>query len=279
MFSWLCVQAQTNNYHPFPDSNAVWNIHYWMACWGSEAADDHYSITFAGDTLIGGTSYHKLTTPYIEHHSTGNCSWTSLGYLGAIRRDGANRKVYFVLSPDTSGQLLYDFNLQVGDAIQGYLGNFAWPADTVREIDSVMVVNSYRKRWRINPCYNIDIIEGIGSTYGLIIPSPGCVTDLPDFTITCFQQNGETLYPDTITACGLITAANPPPPGSTDIKIYPNPVTDQLTIECPDPTIKTSICLCDVHGRNVIQEVVTQAVTIINTRHLQAGVYVLQLRN
>ncbi|MBK6397641.1 MAG: hypothetical protein IPF75_05100 [Bacteroidetes bacterium] len=53
--------------------------------------------------------------------------------------------------------MLYDFNLEVGDTVHGYLGSwlFSNNLDTVTAIDSILVGNSYRKRWSICPNYDI----------------------------------------------------------------------------------------------------------------------------
>lgn len=70
--------------------------------------------------------------------------------------------------------------------MKGYIASFAVQTDTVQSIDSVLVGNTYLKRLIIKNCYNVHFIEGIGSVYGLLERSPGCVTDLPDYSLTYF---------------------------------------------------------------------------------------------
>src|SRR5688572_26179253 len=117
--------AQTSVYHEFPDSNAVWNFHcvQWMCMPvgpGPANVQFDYSITMIGDTTINGLIYHKLFTPFIQIINNTNCQmWMGTGYKGALREDTALRKVYYVPQSDTAEQLLYDFNLQVGDTVQG----------------------------------------------------------------------------------------------------------------------------------------------------------------
>lgn len=276
LFAALSSQSQTNLYHPFPDSNAVWNINYYWACMGSEPNNDLFSLTYSGDTIIGSTSYHKLNTPFIDHQSVGTCGGGTTGYQGAIRHDGPGKRVYFVPPSSGNEQLLYDFNLQVGDTVEGYLETNAWPADVVQEIDSVLVGNTYRKRWIINTCYNISLIEGIGSTYGLIQPSPGCVTDLPDYAITCFRQNGETLFPDTVSNCELITAIPAVHPVPDGLIIRPNPCHGSFSIDFGTLVTKTEIRLTDISGKLVLVEQVDgrQQVSVEN---LRSGVYILSV--
>lgn len=88
--------GQTSIYHPFPDSNAVWNFHIQAYCFQNGDGDENYSIILLGDTIINSQSYHKLTTPFVESYSTGSCGATQTGYKGAIRQDSAAKKVFYV---------------------------------------------------------------------------------------------------------------------------------------------------------------------------------------
>jgi hypothetical protein len=217
--------GQTSSYHSMPDSGAVWNFHYTFYCFwtGGGVADIYYSLTVSGDTIINGNTYHKLYRPYAQSFSVGNCGGVLIGYNGAFREDTSNRKVYYVPIANSVEQLLYDFNLQVGDTVVGYLQSLISPYDTVQSIDSILIGNSYRKRWNINPCYDIYLIEGIGSTYGLYENSPGCATDFANYYLTCFQQNGLTLYPDTTISCQLITISDNNSLETVSTTISPNP--------------------------------------------------------
>src|SRR5439155_16874185 len=133
-------------------------------------AIENYSINNQVDTIISGKTYHKLFTTYNLSFITGFCDGNGVGYKGATRQDINNRKVFFISPADITEQLLYDFNLQVGDTIKGYLNRFTFMPDTIQSIDSILVGTSFRKTWKL-PCYNINIIEGIGSTYGLLVQS------------------------------------------------------------------------------------------------------------
>src|SRR2546428_7387968 len=75
---------------------------------------------------------------------------------------------------------------------------------TVTSIDSILIGNNYRKRWNTNSSFSI--IEGIGSTLGLLDFCYYLVS--PTNFLICFHQNGQTLYPDTINNCSLISDVN-----------------------------------------------------------------------
>lgn len=277
-FAFLAIfsKAQTSVYHEFPDSNAVWNFNFWAYCFASGTGDEYYSIAISGDTVIASQTYHKLTTPYVESYSTGTCGGINTGYKGAVREDVLNKKVYYYHPSASSEELLYDFNMQVGDTLKGFIANdpFGVPLDTVQEIDSVLVGATYRKRWIINTCYNISFIEGIGSIYGFFEASPGCLTDLPAYSLTCFKQNGNSLYPDTTANCELITTINSPEISNTNIKIYPNPSNGSFTID-HDLPIK-EIHVTDLIGNIIYAQHVNNQSTI-KIQGLPAGTFIVTL--
>src|SRR2546423_12671923 len=109
--------AQTNVYHPFPDSNAIWNEGSVSnaGCGPFTPLLEWYSYLLTGDTLIKGVQYHKLMTPFIASNCASNMP---TGYRGGIRQEIQNKKVFFVQPNDSVDYLLYDFNLQVGDTLR-----------------------------------------------------------------------------------------------------------------------------------------------------------------
>jgi Secretion system C-terminal sorting domain len=272
IFYSLCVHGQTSVYHQFPDSNSVWNYRLYQWCLGfGTIVQIDYSFTITGDTLIGGTVYHKLNTPDTVTFSTGFCPFAATiqtGYKGGVREDTILKRVYFVEPGSTNEQLLYDFNIQVGDSVLWYnCGN-----DVVLQQDSVLVGSSYRKRWLINQPYSIYVIEGIGSTYGLLNGSPGNITDGVDIDLTCFSQNGLAQYPSGITVCDLITSV--PAPAAKTFGVYPIPATNQLTISFQDVQPE-SIRLMNVVG--AVVKIFSKDATLLNLEQVPPGVYILEV--
>jgi hypothetical protein len=150
------VNAQTSVYHPFPEHEAVWNFNFRPYCFIGSPGTNDYSITFSGDTIINNKIYHKLITPYVYSSTIGLCYNIAAGYKGAIRQDTTLKKVFYCAPTTQIEKLLYDFNMQVGDTVKGFLNSINLPTiDTVINIDSVLVGNNYRKRWKINNCYDI----------------------------------------------------------------------------------------------------------------------------
>jgi hypothetical protein len=156
--------------------------------------------------------------------------------------------------------------------------------DTITLIDSVLVGNSYRKRWYFNDCAPTSVIEGIGAIYGLIEPYAGCIIDQPYFNLTCFKQNGQVLYPDTTTTCDAITVSagelNKP---YKNLNIFPNPVSDELNISFISE-MKSEL---EIHIINVLGQLITTITTgknynnenkiSIPTDNLQSGIYLIRI--
>jgi len=284
---------QTGYYYHFPDSNAVWNFHNNRFCTGGPY-DYYYSVTMPGDTLINSKDYHKLSVFYATPNGVGTCAAGLVGYQGSVREDTTLRMVFFIPPSGSVEELLYDFNMQVGDTMRGYLTKFVPMGyrDYVQSIDSIMVGNSYRKRWHVNSSYSIDLIEGIGTTYGLVMQSPGEQGDGHFWYLDCFQQNGQAMYPDTINNCQQITAIN-----SINkffgVSIFPNPAGQLLNVELSreawlamaslprqmQNSDSREIKIFNLLGNEVLRTSYISPRTSIDISKLSAGVYILQTQN
>ena len=261
----LYSNGQTSVYHPFPDSNAIWNVTL-----QEQLYEEHFSYTFSGDSLINGVYYHKISKPFIYRTSNYGTQYNSSGYAGCLRQDTTNKKVYFISANDSIEQLLYNFNLHVGDTLKGFAQNYNCPIfnKVIISTDSILVDNSYRKRWNTNNYFSI--IEGIGSTLGLL---DFCNYPLEASNLlTCFRQNGQSLYPSTTWDCELITSINSIDKVSNKINIFPNPSNDSFTADF-DQSIK-SIWLTDLLG-NIIFKHQTNNQTKFNIDNLSGGTYIL----
>lgn len=243
--------AQTNIYHPFPASAARWNFDLIN---GFGACHYKYSIEVAGDTLINATNYKQLITHgFVEILTAPFCSQTMPSYLGAVRNDTANKMVYFVPAFQNIEKVLYDFNLQVGDTIIGLL-NPSSSNHVVYEKDSVLVNGSYRNRLKVDSCYNISIIEGIGSDYGLIEIIPGCVTDWGYYNLLCFKENNLVQYPENVFSCALIDGLSNVSTLSNKFNIAPNPSHDYFKITSSNKKM-IELKVTDINGKLIKKEV------------------------
>lgn len=270
-------KAQTSIYHSFPDSNAVWNIHFHSThVVMTTVTDEYYSITLSNDTIIHSHSYHKLIIPHIQTTNVGLCQQFFFPYAGAIRQDTINKLVYFFPPSDTTEILLYDFNLQVGDSIRGFFENL-YP-DKVLSIDSVLIENTYRKRWNFYGPLN-QIIEGIGSTYGLCqIPEPTSFTNCySGLTLTCFYQNNVTVFPDTSTTCQIINSIPIQASELYTSSVQPNPFHLFATFILPTEIKSAEFNLYNTLGILIMRKVNLNRTFQIDRTRLSNGIYFYQL--
>ncbi|MBK7886568.1 MAG: hypothetical protein IPJ86_04470 [Bacteroidetes bacterium] len=293
-FSFL-GKAQTSIYHPFPDSSANWNFTGDNICWGifgNSTISYQMTIKFGADTLINSVSYHTLNIPAYIYDAGPNCLNPPPGisvlpgkYCAAIRNDHGAKKVFIIPENDSTEQLLYDFNWQVGDSIKGYLAamiNTNFICDTVISIDSVIVGGSYRKRWYLNSQYNVYLIEGIGSTYGLISPVPAGMVDLDNIVLDCFLQDNIPLYPSGVIGCPVLTQLSEAETLSESLTIVPNPVRDQLRVELPGgyDSKKCTMEWCEISGRCILSTTVyTDAQNCIywSPKNISEGAYLIRI--
>ena len=143
VFSLIVVfQSNAQNNHPFPDTNAYWNMFSYN--WGNLVIENPIGIV--GDTTINNTQYIKIC------QSTDTLIEFQANYLFycAVREEDS--KYYFVFPDSTSEVLVYDFTLAVGDTISYSSFPFYSLSLIVIEKDSILINSEYRKNIKIYKC-------------------------------------------------------------------------------------------------------------------------------
>lgn len=276
LFFTLFSSAQTSVYHPFPEANAFWNCVY---VYGDGICQDelYYSTIIGADTNINGVSYHTLQTPEVIDVYAPSCNLISSGYKGCYRQDTSLRKVYFIPPGQNTEMLLYDFDPNIGDTVMewqnsgiGCLGVFV-----VNSVDSVFVGGNYRKAWRGGGA-NQFLIEGIGTTYGVI--SPACNLFEGQYSLLCYKQDS-VIYPDGSLGCDPLDDVNSPKLKSS-ILITPNPVKYMARITINDPDfIGCDFMLYNSNGALVSCKKIAGFQTTLLRENLVTGVYFYRIGN
>ncbi len=277
--------SQTNIYHSFPDSNAIWNVTYY----GYQAQCSKYSYTLNSDTVVNSVTYKKIfkqLSYYPYNLMMNDCDWCcpsllSVYYAGALREDTIAHKVYFLPESYNTDTLLYDFNLAVGDPIPFSWNNWCSYLQ-VGSIDSVLIGTNYRKRWNFNipnneclSSYASSMIEGIGNTFGLL--------ERFDFFeqggyLDCFSQNNHTLYPTYSPNSGCTLVSGVEEKSQVSFKVSPNPLSYQATIQFENKLQNATLSLYNCFGQKVKEITNINDQTIILTRdNLTNGLYYAQL--
>ena len=239
--SFAIAQGQTNIYHPFPDTDAVWTVHDGYAgsafyCPNGISEWDRSYIQ-KGDTVINNTQYNKL---YLnEHHweywLNPSCFFdygtTTNVFVGGLRNDSANKKVYYFDNYSNQDCLLYDFSLNVGDSIREWWSNCSNIGYyyKILSVDSVLVGMQYHKRFNIAGGYNADtsIIEGVGSLTGLL----GYYFFFENFNqLHCFSELNQVMYVNTNCFCPCTVVGINEIKNNFSFTILPNPFYTSTTL-------------------------------------------------
>jgi len=289
----LC-RAQTKVYHPFPDSNAVWGMSAGCVDMDNQCGNFAYvKVYYAGDTIIDGYAYKIICQQDGPQYNSSCCgiSFPYSGGIGFLRQDTSARKVYWRDQWMSYETLLYDFTLNIGDTLIGFLNCETSPPLTVNSVDSILVGESYRKRINFkgtSVCADYySIIEGIGGTTGLGIPL--CTAPFQNGTsLLCFSINGNTIFTssppcalDTI-PCGTLTVGldeswhNQP---KKKLSIFPNPSGEKITLTCQPTYFPIQISIFDMFGREYLEKKIDIEHSEIDITFLPEGIYLLRAEN
>ncbi len=269
----ISVSIYSQNYYPFPDSNAIWNSRY-----GGYYGSPIVRFGLNGDTAINNQVYSKVYQ--IVDDSTLNLN--NMTYYSAIRENDS-KQVFVKMTDFEEEILIYDFSLNIGDTIisnspSGYLN---YDLCIIADIDTIELENNqFRKRFKINDYEQDYWIEGIGSIGGLFHPTMdyiiGSYCDL-----TCFKYNDTALYINNPECdkcfCSLLTPVIEKEENNNFINVYPNPATTNINIDFKLKNGLSTIRLINSNG-NLIESRITNSFPIrMNIKNLPYGIYLIQL--
>ena len=172
----LSSKSQTSAYHPFPEDSATWCAE---VC--GNQGNSLYETTdqLSGKGLINGNWYSKMRHYERYCNGLGGCMCAQLYSADTatyyIRQDNVQKKVWLYYPPTNSDTIFLDFNLNVGDTIDGRKAYWARQlsfADfaKVSSIDSVLIGSQYRSRYNyFYRGFPNSMIEGIGPTHGFFL--------------------------------------------------------------------------------------------------------------
>ncbi len=279
-----CLRSQ--NYVPFPTENAQWNVYLESSI--SERPKDTVLLQYVlnSDTTINQIEYNRLCI------KSNGSNTASLIPIGGIREK--DKRIYFIGNdllgnPHNGELLLYDFNIQVGDTVfHNDNGSFF---SIIEAMDTVEINGEYRNRYKISPdSHNNNFyfpddeywIEGIGSIkaglLGHITMVPTCCYQFWEHI--CFKENEVVNYLNpTFSDCSASNFLMDVNLFKTDpqIKIYPNPVMNQLQIE-NNPNENLKIKIIDISGRSIIEQPINETKTIIKL-DIRSGIYNILITN
>lgn len=274
------LMGQAGVYRTLPLENGVWCMS--TACTDNGCGDHGYIRTYSqGDTAIAGSVYSVMRNDLYPESDGTCCPIPVMEQRTYIREDTIARKVYVRTDLMTSDSLLYDFTLNVGDTLHGYLSSCATTTYTVQSIDSILIGGVFNKRFNFDTadvCNWLAVIEGIGATTGLT----SCFSEPWDSGIylQCVTVDGNIQYyascgPDTAGCAALPLGIGPPVvrgdgnSGCVLLRIS----SDLLVIgECQDRS-PSAFSIFDNVGRVCLTGAVVDAGSAIHLGMLHPGLY------
>ena len=271
------INAQTNPF--FAPNNSVWvqEHYYWMNP-PPQHVKSYAQFLLKNDTIINNKNYSKLFDSYYSIFDTIlNC----YNFWNFLYCD--SNKVYFGINPD-SMTILYDFNLVKGDtfAFTDWYSLNHLAKCAVDSVGSVIIGSENRKKiWFTRIKSGIPPIvwvEGIGDIeFGLITDYSGIDiaygTGNGTFQLDCFTDNLNS----TIGSCayGSCNIAINEENSENKFLFYPNPSSNNLTIETPPQSI---IKISNIEGQLIRTLANSGAKTNIDVSTLPCGVYIVEVK-
>ncbi len=265
--------ATAQGYHPFPDSNAIWNNFYY-----GYSTDFRERFGIKGDTLINEILYNKIysiidDTVLSQEHMT---------YYAALR-ENESKQIFIKIQDWDEEILIYDFSLNIGDSMphsEYPEGDLHWGC-RVTDIDTIeMHDNQFRKRFKIEGGGLDYWIEGIGSVRGLFHP-------IRDYIIgsycelVCFKYMDTVVYLENPECnrcfCRLLTPVEEEVCLEGDLNIYPNPASTSIKIELEKEEGAATISLINANGQTVLSIKALSFPVEVNTQSLLPGMYQLRI--
>jgi len=253
----ISAKAQTTVYQPWPNDSAAW----FYESIDSYGTYRYYYTEWLGDTLINSVTYKKV---FVRNDNT---SWKPQ-YAGGVRQDIPNEKIYTIGLSGLEHDVSVSQHLSVGDT----MNVIACPTQVITSIDSVLIGSKFHKSYNLS-CTDSTAtgayIVGVGEAGWNAFEA---AEHLLCFSVANVNQYGMAPY------CQLV------PLDVKDrlvfyphqIDIYPNPVSDKLTIHTKENE-PAEFILYDLISGRMLQTEFTKTATI-DVSQLSGGLYIYELR-
>jgi hypothetical protein len=189
----------------------------------------------------------------------------------------ADKKMYVKFNT-AAEELLYDFDLDIGDTLPATYVNVPHSIYVV-SVDSIQTQNGSYKIFGLGgETMATHLIEGVGSTEGLIEPLTFTLDYMPE--LTCYSQNDTAYYPAVQPGNCDLHVGLEEEDISGSISVSPNPFTLDTRIEVPESWKNSRFFVHDAYGRQLraISDFEGTSLTL-HREELPAGIYMLRLTN
>jgi len=274
VFSFLSMSAQ-DNIHLFAEEGTVWSVGSFTSPYNltnldyllmqgntqeDEFDEDYYHIVRIGESY----------PPTIEN--------TSIALYVKVFEDS----ILYAKLPEGTDYPLFDYKLEESDEADLYIFDFYTESFSpihveVESIEDISTLSGTKKQWNIVSTGGTYWIEGLGNKEGLIYANyslNGYVG--ADYFAICAFNNVDHLYQNSIFDNCYITGIEQSKISDEIISIYPNPVSDNLTIKA-DKVID-NIELYDCTGKLALKSIVNTHEFTLSFNDMKHGIYYLKVQ-
>ncbi len=262
----LSINCNAQEYMPINFSNGVWM----EECFVKGGYTEKIQKFCSGDTAIDSNLYYKLFETKIIYNPPGYYPDTVKNKFLGLIGNFPDKTVKYIPKNEVNPISIYDFNLNIGDTIQGPHDMFI-----IREIDSIQICGSYHKRYSQyeGVIYgDASLIEGIGYSNGLLGYNE--VFDTGGESYHMLECYSEWSNPE----CAECDYINKIVEQEQNFLIYPNPFFDRLIIQSSKPVIQIKIH--NLFGNEVYSEnFLFDFNKVLELNHLIPGFYILRVQH
>jgi hypothetical protein len=241
---------------------------------------DSYNYYLNGDTTMNAQIYKKVYKKGIKSQRNSNCQlfnptpYRDTKPAFCLRSSG--KKMFLIMANSTNEELLYDFNLTIGDTLpKTYTYN---PGNSnyvmyVTAIDSIYTENGYLKRFALNK--KDTLFEGIGSTGGLnesIFP----LFLSGQHELICYGLNHIPYVHTKAGPCDLAVGVQSSKVEHT-LSIFPNPFSEKTTLQFNKEMKNAILQIFDTNGSLIRTTRFSGSSFVIERKELKYGIYYYQV--
>lgn len=276
LVSYKSSYSQVNTYL---QNNPVWQMTSTCTYGGFCIKNELMNYYVKGDTVIDTLEY-ALVYKKAQGSLFWNAGGNNFGCEGNYATIDANpsyfirsfdKQMYIRLPQDTAEQLLYNFDLALGDTLPLSYTNYALDI-VVSSIDSIYTAHGYRKRFTLaGNTWSSYLLEGIGHSRGLVEQLKA--VPLCTYNLACFGLNDTAYFPALGSTCevaiGIYESTKLHP-----LSVYPNPASTGINFEYPEDLQNVQLKLVNLVGVAVYPEISQQKGKLyIQPNSLSPGIY------
>jgi hypothetical protein len=227
---------------------------------------------YKGIYKMGHGSFQYFSPPPGPQNCTGTYSYVNDTVADAfLRQDG--KKLLIWNNTMQMEELLYDFDLNVGDTVPNSHINYLGSVDTVVSVDSILIHGQFRRV--IHTQEGIELIEGVGSNFGFLEPMD-VIFDC-GYQRICYSLSDTSWLPVPGNNCNLLVGDSFQSDLNQEI-VCSQSGQGGWRIEIPNRIPSCKFSLVDMSGKMIFSGILNTGINDLQpSSELCVGIYILQI--